>query len=338
MRVVVLALDLAAPGVGRGDEAWEPPPDDGAALDPAEACALLARAAGHEAQVLRLGYGALEQLDALDARDLVALNLVEGVGRDGDPGVEVIEALHARGVPVAGADRDFLLLGLDKAVARERLARRGVPVAPGVVIDDAPDALDALARLRPPLVVKPREGGGSAGLEVVVDARAVRSAVEQARRTYGGLVVEELVAGPEVSVALLGSGERLRVLPPVEVAYADDAPPAVRVLRFADKHGEPTGRWWLEQPPRLSGAALEEVVVTARAAYEALGGCGHGRVDLRLGPSGPVVLEVNPNPSLVPTLVREEQGLYARALAAGRVSLVAWVRLLIDDALARAST
>ena len=54
-----------------------------------------------------------------------------------------------------------------------------------------------------------------------------------------------------------------------------------------------------------------------------------------LAAEGPVVLEVNPNPSLEPVLRREEQGLYARALAAGGMSLMEWVRLLIEDAIRR---
>lgn len=334
--MAVLALDLAAAPSGRGDEAWEPPPS-APHVDAADAAALLARAAGHEAEVVRLGYGGLDRLEALECD--VAVNLCEGIGRDGYPGVEVLEALRARRIPCTGADREFLLLGLDKALARARLARRGVPVARGVVVDDAPDALEALLALRPPLVVKPREGGGSVGVSVVPDGARARDAVEEARATYGALVVEELVVGPEVSVPLLGHGERLRALPPVEVAFDDDVPPAERILGFRDKHapGAEDERWWLEAPPRLPPAEVERVVATARAAYEALGGCGHGRADLRVGPDGPVVLEVNPNPTLEPTLLRVEQGLYARSLAAARLSLVAWMRLLIDDALARAA-
>lgn len=338
MRVAVVALDLTAATPGRGDEAWEPPAT-ASDVDAALAAAALARALGHRTEVLRLGYAELDRLDTLEAD--VAVNLCEGIGRDGYPGVEVLEALAARGIPCAGADRDFLLLGLDKGAARARLARRGVPVARGVVVDDAPDALDAVARLAAPVVVKPREGGGSTGLEVVARPDDVRAAVEAARATYGALVVEELVQGPEVSVPLLGAGERLRVLPAVEVAFGDDVAPDARVLRFADKHDPASlevARWWLEHPPRLLERDLVRVGDVARAAYEALGGCGHGRVDLRVGPDGPVVLEVNPNPSLEPVLVREEQGLYARSLAAAGVPLVAWMRLLLDDALARRAT
>lgn len=336
MRVAVLALDLAQAPPGRGDEAWTPPvcgrgDAAGAHGDAAAAMAALARALGHEVVVVRLAYPTLDRLD--DLRCDVALNLCEGLGRDGFPGVEVVEALGARGVPCAGADRDFLLLGLDKALARARLARRGVPVPRGVVVDDA-TPLEALDALRPPLVVKPREGGGSVGLAVALDAAAARARTAAARATYGGLLVEELVQGPELSVPVLGAGPTLRVLPAVEVAFAPEVPPADRVLRFADKHAPP-GDWWLEAPPRLPGDLVRQAEATARAAYEALGGRGHGRVDLRLGSDGPVVLEVNPNPSLEPALRREEQGLYARSLAAAGVSLVEWLQRLLDDALAR---
>lgn len=336
----MLALDLATPAPGRGQEVWEPPrlaPH----VDAPEALALLSRGLGHEVEVARVTYATLdERLDALARSCDVALNLCDGIGRDGFPGVEVVEALAARGVPCAGAGRDFLLVGVDKALARARLRRRGLRVAPGVVVDDDLDggALRRLAALRPPLVIKPREGGGSVGVEVVVEPADVRARVEAARARYGGLVVEELVAGPELSVAVLGRGERLRVLPAVEVVFADGTPLEARALLFDDKHDPATleaGRWWLECPATRPAAERALVEAAARAAYEALDGDGHGRVDLRLTPEGPVILEVNPNPSLEPVLRRDEQGLYARALTAGGVSLLEWVRTLIEDALER---
>lgn len=286
---------------------------------------------------MRLTYATLdERLDALSCD--VAINLCDGIGRDGYPGVEVVEGLAARGVPCAGAGRDFSLVGVDKAVTRARLVERGLRVPRGVVVDDDPAALREVTALRPPVVIKPREGGGSVGVEVVALAADVPARVEAARARYGGLVVEELVGGPELSVALLGHGERLRALPAVEVVFAAGTPPEARALLFDDKHDlaalEP-GRWWLECPTDRPAEERARIEAAARAAYEAVGGDGHGRVDLRLGPEGPVILEVNPNPVLEPVLRRDEQGLYARALAAGGVSLMEWVRLLIEDALER---
>lgn len=334
MKVAVLALDLAAPVRGRGDEDWVPPPGP-PGVDAAAAIELLARALGHEAELLRLRYPDLDRLD--DLRCDVAVNLCDGIGRDGYPGIEVVEALGARGIPCAGADRDFLALGLDKAAVRRRLDARGLRVAPGLAVEREED-LRGLAALRPPLVVKPREGGGSVGLGVAATAAEAAALVARAHATYGGLVVEELVAGPELSVAIVGTGAAARVLPPVEVAFADDVPPTARVLGFEDKHAPAREGWWLECPARVAPDRLEDVLRTARAAYDAVGGCGHGRVDLRLADAGPVVLEVNPNPLLEPTLTREEQGLYGTALRAGGVSLAEWLRLLLEDALARGSS
>lgn len=331
MNLAVLALDLATAVRGRGDEDWEPPePHE---VDAPTALALLARALGHEAEVLRLGYGQLDRLATL--RCDVAVNVCDGLGRDGYPGVEVVEALAARGVPCTGAGRDFLALGLDKAAARVRLVARGLRVARGCVLE-RPDDVAHLERLRAPLVIKPREGGGSVGVRVGVDLPAARALALDAVATYGGVLVEELVDGPELSVPLLGTGPGARVLPAVEVAFDPSLPPTARVLGFDDKHAGQREGWWLECPPRLPAARVAEAEQVARAAYEAVGGCGHGRVDLRLSPDGPVVLEVNPNPELVPALTRDEQGLYGTSLRVAGVSLEQWLRLLIDDALARA--
>ena len=58
--------------------------------------------------MVRLTYATLDaRLDALARSCDVALNLDGIEGRDGYPGVEVVEALAARGVPCTGAGREF---------------------------------------------------------------------------------------------------------------------------------------------------------------------------------------------------------------------------------------
>lgn len=333
LRVAVVAVDLSAPVAGRGDEGWTPPPAAG--LDAAAALAALVRSLGHRVEVAPVTWSALDRLDRLEAD--VALPLCDGLGRDGYPGVEVLEALARRGIPCAGADAPFLLLGLDKGRSRARLAARGVPIPRGAVVDHEP--LDLAACGPGPWLVKPREAGGSVG----IDDRSVAgrpddlvAAVARTVGVYGAAVVEELLPGPELSVVVLGRPGR--ALPPAAVAWDDDAPAARRVLTFQAKHDPEAAEhaWWLECPAPLPADVVAGVARTAVAAHDALGGVGHSRVDLRLDAAGaPRVLEVNPDPTLLPTATRDARGLYALALGAAGISYAAHVAWLLEDALSR---
>ncbi len=114
MRVTVLALDLTLPVQGRGDEDYEPP---AVVTDPRPLLLRLLADQGHAVELLELGYGNLHELDALTCD--VAFNLCDGVGRDGFPGVEVLELLEANAIPFTG---------LTRSSARSGFERQGSPI------------------------------------------------------------------------------------------------------------------------------------------------------------------------------------------------------------------
>jgi cyanophycin synthetase len=93
----------------------------------------------------------------------------------------------------------------DKALTRSLLEAAGLPVAEGMVAGDAEAAAQALARLGPPLVVKPRRGRQGEG--VSLDVRTP----EEARRAFalaaaadGEAVCERQLAGSAVRVLVVG--------------------------------------------------------------------------------------------------------------------------------------
>jgi D-alanine-D-alanine ligase len=328
--VVALALDEVT---GRGDERPGLAPE-GEGPAPVDAVAALVRALGHRVEVVRVGYRTLARLEAL-AVD-VALDLTDGIGRDGEPGVEVGELLRRRGVPVTGATPEARLLGDDKGRMRARLAKRGLPVAPGLVVADSAESQAEVegAPGEGPWVLKPREGGGGVGVEVVRERGALAGRVAAALAVYGALVLESFVDGPELSVTLLSG----RALPAVAIDWwDDDVAPHDRVLGFVAKHDPDNGpEWGIQEPPPLPADEVAAAEALAGAAWAAVSGPqgprGLGRVDLRRGPTGWVVLDVNPAPAFQPTLLRADQGLVATALRAGGVSYLELVRRLLAEA------
>lgn len=254
--------------------------------------------------------------DTLDpvavARALVG-RAVDAVVSPGEYFVAVA-AEAARLVGARGLAPEAAAAVRDKEVTTRRCAAAGLPVPRSVPV--GPD--DDLERARSvgfPCVVKPVDGAASAGVafcESEGDLRAAVQAVRAAAVTARGqlrprrALVTEYVPGAEVSVETLSHDG------------------VTDVLACTDKHvaGLPH---FVEightVPAALSAAtrsACAQLAVAALAAVSYDLGVAH--VEIKLGPDGPVLLEVNGRPAgdRIPELVR---------LAYGTDLLRDWVRV-----------
>lgn len=301
LRVAVLMADPGAPYPGRGDENI---PYDGAA----EANAILMKAlatAGFEARLQLIHCGNVEQvIEALECD--VAFNLCEGngAGRDGLPGVEVIEVLERRGILYTGARAEFYRLAYSKIALKRRFRAAGLATPAYQVFRSPQEALHPSLARRFPLIVKPSDSGGSAGIHlrsVVRDPAELREQVAEVAGTYGEALAEEYIDGREITVALLGQGRDLTVFPLLELQFGSAFPAERRIQTFELKWDRDSPLYsafqWLCPPP-LEPTERRRIEAAGRAAYRAVGGSGYGRVDLRLRGETPFVLEVNANPSL----------------------------------------
>ena len=157
-----------------------------------------------------------------------------------------------------------------KVRQRAAFAAAGVPHARAFAADDP--------ELRFPCVVKAPDRQGQRGLSLVTGRSALPAALAAAgaESRGGAVLVEELVDGPEVTVNAFSFDGRF-----TPVAVTDRLTAESPAFGVALAHAWPTGH------------DAEPVVAVARAAVEALG-IRHGPsyTQLRLGPAGPVVIEV----------------------------------------------
>lgn len=104
-----------------------------------------------------------------------------GPGEDGTlSGLVALAGLHHAGPSVAGA-----VVAMDKLVFARLAEGFGLPCLPRVPIDGhRPPDLDG------PLIVKPRRGGSSIGVEVVADAATALARAEVSPHLRGGAVAE----------------------------------------------------------------------------------------------------------------------------------------------------
>jgi len=180
----------------------------------------------------------------------------------------------------------------DKLATARLLARAGIATPPTRRVAAGAAGLRALARAPLPLVLKPRDGCGADGVEVVRRARELAVALRRARRAAAGgdVIVQPCVAGAPMSVTLLvgreprrrGGGRAAAVL-------------AVGRQRIA---GRRSLRYLGGDMPVRGAAAATAARLAVRAAAALAGAAPDVRgplgVDMVLGENGPVVIELNP--------------------------------------------
>ncbi len=269
-------------------------------LDGVEKALVALRSLGHAAFAQPVTYANLPVLDALEAD--FALNLCEGSGVDGHPGVEVVAALEARGLPYSGVSQWGYYLSSGKWRMKRALVAAGVPVPHGAVMPSPHVALPSTLTF--PLFVKPRDAYGSLGIDDQSLVHTPAELVAQVARIVDSLgthaIVEQYIAGREISVGLVGTLAAPQILPPLEILFG--AAHRVPVRTFATKHeadSEHYHGFTVACPAPLSPELEARVRAVALRAYRAVGCDGYARVDIRLSDDGtPFVLEVNANCSL----------------------------------------
>jgi D-alanine-D-alanine ligase len=245
----------------------------------------------------------------------VVFNLCDGDEVNGSPGLSVIRCLKSHGLRYTGADERFYDVTTSKIVMKEAFDRAGVPTSPWAVIPrDGAGVSEVIKRLGAPLILKPAVSAGSMGIttkSVCSSAQALRAALKRLNQGYhgwdvagGGVFVERFVDGPEYTTFIVGSYDqraRATVYPPVERGFNPDLPATERFLSFDRLWGlyeteeplEDDADLWKYRP--VSRALAKRIKEISWAAYEAVGGRGYGRVDLREDKlTGEIhVLEVN---------------------------------------------
>ena len=253
------------------------------------------RARGVDAQPVD-GIPALAQALVAQRFDRV-FNVLHGHNGGGEDGI-VQGLMEAFGVPYTGSNVLGSALSMDKIRTKQVWLSLGLPTPQYRKVDAS--NVHALAdELGLPVVVKPANEGSSVGVSRVFDQAQLEEAVTLAARYDGALLMEQLIEGDELTVAVLG----------------DVALPSIRIV--------PKGQWYDYNAkyiaedtqylcPGLDGDAEAQIGQLALDAFRAAGCSGWGRVDvMRDGSTGQLyLLEVNTAPgmtshSLVPKAARQ---------------------------------
>jgi D-alanine-D-alanine ligase len=109
------------------------------------------------------------------------------------------------GLRYVGPDPYARLIANDKSLSKVFIKQAGLDTPPSVFIA-APQQIDLVDFLSPPLIVKPNMEGSSIGIDKLsassTQSEAKIIALEKLKEFKEGVIVEEYVSGPEVFVAL----------------------------------------------------------------------------------------------------------------------------------------
>jgi len=196
------------------------------------------------------------------------------------------DAVRAKGIACFGPSRAAAMIEGSKAFAKEVMAAAGVPTARARVCADAPAVAAALDELGAPFVVK--DDGLAAGKGVVVtpDRAAALAHAAACRR----VVVEEYLAGPEVSLFVVTDGIAAVPLLPAQdfkrVGDGDTGPNTGGMGAYAPLP-------WA--PPELVDDVMARIVrpTLAELARRGTPFVGLLYAGLVLTPDGPQVIEFN---------------------------------------------
>lgn len=229
-------------------------------------------------------------LDALRAGHYARVfNILHGQHGGGEDGVlqGALDSLH---VPYTGSGVLGSALSMDKVRTKQVWIAEGLPTPRFVALrrhaDGAGEVHAAAAKLGLPVIVKPACEGSSVGVTRVLRDEDLTAAAALAARYPGDLLVEQMIDGDELTVAVLGR----------------EALPSIRIVpkgAFYDYHAKYVAEDTQYICPGLDGESESRIRELALAAFDAVGCSGWGRVDFMRDRQGrDFLLEVNTAPGM----------------------------------------
>lgn len=257
----------------------------------------------HNVTLIEADLFAFEKLR--DSNVDIVFNIAEGfleVSRE----AQIPAILDMLNIPYSGSDPLTLSICLDKARTKEILSYNKI-ATPKFIITNSLDELNYI-NLKFPMMVKPNAEGSSKGIftsSFVRDEEELKKEVSRIYNEYNqSVLVEEFLPGREFTVALIGNGSDVEVLPIVEINYKEFPEDFIPIYSYEAK-------WILDTkenpldiyscPAKISKSLEEKIKSICLKTYKVLNCRDWSRIDVRLDSKGePNIIEVNPLPGILP--------------------------------------
>ncbi len=240
-----------------------------------------------------------------ELRPDIVFNIAEGMYGSSRE-AQIPAMLEFLQIPYTGSDPLTLSICLDKARTKEILSYYNIPTPHFALVNELSQLAGTSVKF--PSIVKPQHEGSSKGIFNSSIVRNFDELIEQVKFVFDNYnqpaLVEEFLDGREFTVAILGNGKNLRVLPIVEIKF-DTLPDSVNPIYSYE------AKWiWdnsespldiFECPANISPALQNEIEDVCTKAYTIMRCRDWCRIDIRLDASGrPNIIELNPLPGILP--------------------------------------
>ena len=211
-------------------------------------------------------------------------------GRGGEDGT-MQGLLEQIGLPYTGCGVMASALTMDKMRTKMLWKAFGLPVAEMEIVTKQNfvdlDPAAVVAKLGLPLMVKPSLEGSSVGLTKVKQLEQLKDAVAYALKFDETVLIEEWLAGEELTVPVLGG----KVLPAVKIV------PEGEFYDYDAKYISDNTQYFC--PAGLSAEREQELADLVKRAYDVVGCRGWSRIDVMTDAQGHFrLVEVNTNPGM----------------------------------------
>ena len=190
-------------------------------------------------------------------------------------------AYVCKNMGLAGIDEETAYKATDKVCMREALRAGNVPIPVFYRVKTKAEYLDAIDQISADCIVKPADNSGSRGVSLIhkgADEQTIESAYQYAKSCSrsGGILVEEYMKGPEVSVETLSMNGVCNIIQ-ITDKLTTGAPHFVEMGH--------------SQPSRLEESVQQEIKRVAALANQAIG--------IRQGPSHTEIIVTEQGPKIV---------------------------------------
>lgn len=259
-------------------------------------------AGGHEVTLIEADKDAYEKFKIINPE--FVFNVAEGLNGSSRES-QIPAMLEMLNIPFTGSDSVTIGICHDKSRCKEILSYYKIP-NPKFFITDAIHKIDE--KIIFPKFVKPLHEGSSKGIynsSVVNNSAELRNEIVRIKECYNQpSLVEEFLSGKEFTVAMLGNGDEVKVLPVVEINL-DSVPEGFnKIYSYEVKWFFDTRESKLDIfkcPAEIDADLYRQIENVCKDAYKALRLRDWARIDVRLDKNNiPNIVEVNPLPGILP--------------------------------------
>ncbi len=253
--------------------------------------------------VKEIDYNSKEFVHQLEDIDLAYIALHGRYGEDG----RIQGLLDILEIPFVGSGVLASALAMDKGKAKRVFDHAGIRVAKDLLLYKKDNLKNQIKMIKDsfefPLVVKPNQEGSTIGLFIVSNLEQLDEAIENAFVFDDVIMIEEFIAGTEVTIAVLETEKDIQALPIIEII-----PNKNTYYDYESKYSQGGSDHII--PARIDINTENLLKKWAITAHQELGCETLSRVDFIIPKDGslPVILEVNTLPGMTETSLFPDAG------------------------------